>query len=99
MGIPPCTILSCTQRSHPLPWVLREVPLKIFWLIQVGWKFLPGPQSIGDISFPPSQCFLAGQYAKEGSAHFGLSGRADTRCGSVPGGTLTPTSSPLPEPS
>jgi len=73
VGIAPCTILSCTHRSHPLPWVLGGVPLEVLWLIQAGWKVLSGPHGICDVSFPPSWCLLAGRYAREGLAPFGSS--------------------------
>lgn len=58
MGIAPCTVLSCTHHSHPIPWVLGEVSLTMCWLIQAGCKVLPGPHSIDGISFPLSRCFL-----------------------------------------
>lgn len=65
---------SCPAPIAPSPpRVLGEVPLKIFWLIQSGWKVLPGPQSVGDVSFPPSRCSLAGHYAREGLTRFGSS--------------------------
>ena len=66
MGITPCAILS-------LPPVLGEIPLKILWLVQAGWKVLPGPRGSGDVSFPCSWCFLTGRYAREGLARFGSS--------------------------
>lgn len=40
-----------------LPWVPGEVPLNMLWLVQAGWKVLPGPHGIGDVSFPHSRCF------------------------------------------